>query len=106
VAKLGSGVTGFRIGERVMGRCTAPSPNTPSWTRARRSSCRTICPGRRRDPSARFHGGARHAVAQGRLKAGEWLLVTGISAGVGVAALQTGKALGAKVIGTSGSPRS
>jgi NADPH:quinone reductase-like Zn-dependent oxidoreductase len=42
-------------------------------------------------------------VAQGRLKAGEWLLVTGISAGVGVAALQTGKALGAKVIGTSGS---
>src|SRR5882724_155525 len=42
-------------------------------------------------------------VAQGNLKAGEWLLVTGISAGVGVAALQTGKALGAKVIGTSGS---
>jgi NADPH:quinone reductase-like Zn-dependent oxidoreductase len=42
-------------------------------------------------------------VAQGRLKAGEWLLVTGISSGVGVAALQTAKALGAKVIGTSGS---
>src|SRR5882762_3481056 len=42
-------------------------------------------------------------VAQGRLKAGEWLLVAGVSSGVGVAALQTGKALGAKVIGTSGS---
>src|SRR5882672_9697691 len=42
-------------------------------------------------------------VAQGNLKAGEWLLVTGVSSGVGVAALQTGKALGAKVIGTSGS---
>jgi len=42
-------------------------------------------------------------IAQGRLKAGEWLLVTGISSGVGVAALQTAKALGAKVIGTSGS---
>jgi NADPH:quinone reductase-like Zn-dependent oxidoreductase len=40
---------------------------------------------------------------QGRLKAGEWLLVTGISSGVGVAALQAAKALGAKVIGTSGS---
>jgi NADPH:quinone reductase-like Zn-dependent oxidoreductase len=42
-------------------------------------------------------------VPQGDLKAGEWLLVTGVSSGVGVAALQAGKALGAKVIGTSGS---
>ena len=42
-------------------------------------------------------------VGQGGLKAGEWLLVTGISSGVGVAALQAAKALGAKVIGTSGS---
>jgi NADPH:quinone reductase-like Zn-dependent oxidoreductase len=44
-------------------------------------------------------------VEQGRLKAGEWLLVTGISSGVGVAALQAAHALGAKVIGTSGSSR-
>ncbi|HEX6266824.1 MAG TPA: zinc-binding dehydrogenase [Burkholderiales bacterium] len=43
-------------------------------------------------------------VAQGNLKAGEWLLVTGISSGVGVAALQAAKAIGARVIGTSGSP--
>jgi NADPH:quinone reductase-like Zn-dependent oxidoreductase len=42
-------------------------------------------------------------VQQGELKSGEWLLVTGVSAGVGVAALQAAKALGAKVIGTSGS---
>ncbi len=42
-------------------------------------------------------------VAQGNLKAGEWLLVTGVSSGVGVAALQAAKALGANVIGTSGS---
>jgi NADPH:quinone reductase-like Zn-dependent oxidoreductase len=42
-------------------------------------------------------------VQQGGLKAGEWLLVTGVSSGVGVAALQAAKALGAKVIGTSGS---
>src|SRR5688572_23753979 len=42
-------------------------------------------------------------VQQGNLKKGEWLLVTGVSAGVGVAALLAGKALGAKVIGTSGS---
>ena len=42
-------------------------------------------------------------VAQGQLKALEWLLVTGVSSGVGVAALQAAKALGASVIGTSGS---
>jgi NADPH:quinone reductase-like Zn-dependent oxidoreductase len=42
-------------------------------------------------------------IAQGRLAAGEWLLVTGVASGVGVAALQVGKLLGAKVIGTSGS---
>ena len=42
-------------------------------------------------------------VVQGRLQAGEWLLVTGVSSGVGVASLQAAKAMGAKVIGTSGS---
>ncbi|MGH7340338.1 MAG: zinc-binding dehydrogenase, partial [Candidatus Rokuibacteriota bacterium] len=39
----------------------------------------------------------------GHLAAGQWLLVTAVSSGVGVAALQTAKALGARVIGTSGS---
>ena len=42
-------------------------------------------------------------VAQGGLQPGECLLVTGVSSGVGVAALQAAKAIGAKVIGTSGS---
>lgn len=42
-------------------------------------------------------------VQQGRLQPNEWLLVTGVSAGVGVAALLAAKAIGAKVIGTSGS---
>src|SRR3546814_17614236 len=42
-------------------------------------------------------------VLQGRVKAGEWVLINGVSSGVGVATLQLGKALGAKVIGTSGS---
>ena len=42
-------------------------------------------------------------MAHGRLASGEWVLVTGISSGVGVAALQVAKALGAKVIDTSGS---
>jgi NADPH:quinone reductase-like Zn-dependent oxidoreductase len=42
-------------------------------------------------------------VLQGRLKAGEWLLINAVSSGVGVASLQLGKVLGAKVVGTSGS---
>jgi NADPH:quinone reductase-like Zn-dependent oxidoreductase len=42
-------------------------------------------------------------VLQGGLQPQGWLLVTGVSAGVGVAALQIAKALGARVIGTSGS---
>lgn len=104
VAKLGAGVTGFRAGERVMGRCSGAFaeyaimdsreavvvPENLSWEEA---ACIPLV----------FCVVHDMLVAQGKLEAGEWLLVTGISAGVGVAALQTGKALGAKVIGTSGS---
>jgi NADPH2:quinone reductase len=104
VAKPGAGVSGFRTGERVMGRCAGsfaeyslmdareavPVPANLSWEEAGSV------------PLA-FMVVHDMLFAQGKLKAGEWLLVTGISAGVGVAALQTGKALGAKVIGTSGS---
>ena len=104
VAKLGAGVTGFKTGERVMGRCTGAfaeyalmdareaiaMPANLSWEEAGSI------------PLA-FMVVHDMLIAQGRLKSGEWLLVTGISAGVGVAALQTAKALGAKVIGTSGS---
>jgi NADPH2:quinone reductase len=38
-----------------------------------------------------------------RLKAGEWLLVQGGSSGIGVTAIQLGKAMGARVIVTAGS---
>ncbi len=43
-------------------------------------------------------------VLQGQLPKGGWALVTGASSGVSVAAMQIAKALGGKVIGTSGSP--
>ena len=42
-------------------------------------------------------------VMQGRLNRNEWLLINGVSSGVGVDSLQLGKTLGARVIGTSGS---
>ena len=40
---------------------------------------------------------------RGRLAAGEWLLVQGGTSGIGVAAIQLGKAFGARVIATAGS---
>jgi NADPH:quinone reductase-like Zn-dependent oxidoreductase len=104
VAKLGEGVTAFKTGDRVMGRCSGAFaeyslidarealavPKNLSWEEA---ACVSLV----------FMVVHDMLIAQGKLKTGEWLLVTGISAGVGVAALQTAKALGARVIGTSGS---
>lgn len=104
IAKLGPGVSGPKAGDRVMGRCAGAFaeyalmdareamavPKNLSWEEAA-SLPLVFCV---------VHD---MLIAQGKLQAGEWLLVTGISSGVGVAALQTAKALGAKVIGTSGS---
>jgi len=104
IAKLGAGVTGLKPGDRVMGRCpgafaeyalmdareAVAVPARLSWEEAA-------------SVPLTFMVVHDMLVAQGKLKAGEWLLVTGISSGVGVAALQTAKALGANVIGTSGS---
>jgi NADPH2:quinone reductase len=50
------------------------------------------------------YGTSYHALVQrGRLQAGETLVVHGASGGVGTAAVEIGKVLGAKVIATSGS---
>src|SRR3989454_3050137 len=95
-----------RTGERVMGRCPGafaeyalmdareaiPIPKTLSWDEAAAIPLTFMV----------VHD---MLVAQGQLKAGEWLLVTGVSPGVGVAALQAAKALGAKESGTSGSDK-
>jgi len=104
IARLGAGVAGLKPGDRVMGRCggafaeyalmdareAIAVPARLSWEEAASIPLTFMV----------VHD---MLIAQGRLVAGEWLLVTGISSGVGVAALQTAKALGAKVIGTSGS---
>lgn len=105
VVALGEGVGGFQVGQRVMGRCAGafaefavmdsreamPVPATLPMTAAAAVPLTFLV----------VHD---MLVLQGHLKAGEWLLVTGVSSGVGVAALQAAKALGARVIGTSGSP--
>jgi NADPH2:quinone reductase len=104
IVTLGAGVTGWKAGDRVMFRCggafaeyalvdareTIAAPQGLSWEEAAAVPLTFLV----------VHD---MLFAQGRLRAGEWLLVTGVSSGVGCAALQTAKALGAKVIGTSGS---
>lgn len=105
VVKTGPDVTGISAGSRVMGRVNGayaeyalmdareaiPVPVSMSWEDAAATPIT-------------FSVVYDMLVEQGRLAAGEWLLVPGVTSGVGVAALQAGKALGAKVIGTSRSP--
>ena len=104
VVKVGDGVTGVAAGTRMMGRCgggfaeyalmdareAMRVPGPLSWEEAAATPLTFLVV-------------YDMLVAQGRLAAGHWLLVTAVSSGVGVAALQTGKTLGARVIGTSGS---
>ena len=104
VVKVGDGVSGVAVGARMMGRCgggfaelalmdareAMRVPERLTWEEAAGAPLTFIVV-------------YDMLVAQGHLAAGQWLLVTGVSSGVGVAALQTAKALGARVIGTSGS---
>ena len=104
VVKLGPGGSSFKPGDRVMGRCpgafseyalmdlreTMAMPANLSWEEAA-------------SVPLTFLVVYDMLVLQGRLAADEWLLINGVSSGVGVAALQAATALGARVIGTSGS---
>ncbi|HVJ28875.1 MAG TPA: zinc-binding dehydrogenase [Gammaproteobacteria bacterium] len=102
--EIAAGNAAFAVGERVMGRCVGGFaeyalmdareamrvPPRLSWEQAAAI------------PLA-FMVTHDMLVAHGRVAPGEWLLVTAVSSGVGVASLQVAKALGANVIGTSGS---
>lgn len=105
VVAVGAGGDAFQVGQRVMGRCkhafadyalidardAIPVPDALSWAQAAAIPITAMVV-------------YDMLIGQGRLAAHEWLLITGIASGVGVAALQLAKMLGAKVIGTSGSP--
>jgi NADPH:quinone reductase-like Zn-dependent oxidoreductase len=108
VHAVGEGVTFVKAGDRVMGRVIGrdrgafaeyammeagevmPAPAHLSWEQAAAIPVSFLVM-----YDALF--------PYGRLKRGEWLLITGVSSATGVVALQTGKFVGAHVIGTSGS---
>lgn len=104
ITALGAGVTTLSIGDKVMGRCPGafseyalmdsrevlPVPQSLSMQEA------AAIP-------LTFLVAYDLLVSQGHLQTGQVLLINGVSSGVGVAALQMAKVLGAKVIGTSGS---
>lgn len=104
VVACGAEVAGFKPGDKVFGRCpgafaelalmdareASPKPAALTWEEA--ASIPLV-----------FLVVYDMLVLQGRLKPDEWVLIAGVSSGVGVAALQLAKALGAKVIGSSGS---
>src|SRR5258706_11243093 len=105
VVKVGEGVKDFKPGDRVMGR----SSHAFSEFAMFRASDAMHAPAKLSWEEAAGAGIAYLTAYDmlwpgGELKKDEWLLVTGASAGVGVASVQLGKLIGAKVIGTSGSP--
>ena len=104
IIKLGAGVTGLEVGQRVMGRC-AGSFAEYALMDAREAIAMPADLSWEEGAAIPLTFLVVHDMlfVQGKLKAGEWMLVTGVTSGVGVASLQAAKALGAKVIGTSGS---
>jgi NADPH:quinone reductase-like Zn-dependent oxidoreductase len=104
IVKLGAGVTGLAIGQRVMGRCPgAFSEYALMDVREAIAMPANLSYEEAAAIPLTFLVVHDMLVTQGKLASGEWVLVTGVSSGVGVASLQAAKALGARVIGTSGS---
>jgi NADPH:quinone reductase len=105
VKEVGAGVTGFRAGDRVMAFTTYGAFAEEVKTEA----TRLLPLPAKMDfvTGAAFvltYGTSDHALRdRGALKAGETLLVLGAAGGVGLAAIEIGKALGARVIACASS---
>lgn len=101
VSNLGEGCENFSIGDRVIGL----SNNFGAYAEKIAIDTHSIisAPEGMSDRDAATiqlaHGTAHHALKQrGRLQAGETLVVLGAAGGTGMAAVQIGKAMGARVI--------
>ena len=113
VVKVGSAVKGFKAGDAVMGRPMGGFSEMATWKAAEsilkpaeltweEAAGASLAYWVAYDMVVRSASGAANDDA-GVVGAGDWILVTGVSSGVGVASMQIAKARGARVIGTSGS---
>ena len=105
VTAVGAGVTQFKTGDRVFGRIRGAFSEYaagPAHQLMPLPSCLSFEQGAA-VPVAFLTGYEMLYAPYGNLKAGETLLITGASAGVGAACIQMAKVIGAKTIGTSGS---
>ena len=104
VTETGAGVTSVQVGDRVM-----TSHSTGAFVEQAvlgESSVTSIPENMSFDAAAAFRSNystAYYALQRGYLKAGEVLLVHGAAGGVGLAAVEIGKMLGATVIATASS---
>jgi len=103
VVAVGAGVQGLTAGERVMGQVGAGA--YAEWAVMHQHRLVRVPAAMPDDEAAGFYipyGTALCALRErGRLAPGETLLVLGAAGAVGLAAVQVGKALGARVIGVS-----
>ena len=106
VSAVGEGVINTRVGDRVIA-----STGWGAFVEKVTAQAKKVIPipdGVGFDTAAAFiltYGTSYHAlVDRGTLKAGETLLVLGAAGGVGLAAIEIGKALGARVIAAASTP--
>jgi NADPH2:quinone reductase len=105
VRALGEGVRGLKVGDSVIGFTQTGAFAQQALAPA--AALMPMPPGMDFDTAAAItltYGTSHHAVVdRGQLKAGETMLVLGAAGGVGLAAIEIGKALGARVIAAASS---
>ena len=105
VQALGAGVTHLKVGQSVA--CLSGTGGFATHTLAPAERCMPLPPGFSFVDAAAFimtYATSHHALAdRAQLKAGETVLVLGAAGGVGTAAIQIAKAMGAKVIAAASS---
>lgn len=106
VTEVGSAVVGFSVGDRVLSRCGlggfAEEAVAPAATTYRIPERMTFEAGAAL-PTV-YPTSYAALVWRAPIKRGETLLIHAAAGGVGLSAVQIGKALGARVIATAGSP--
>ena len=105
VQAVGEGVTSLKVGQHVA--CLSGTGGFGTHTLAPAALCLPLPPGFPFVDAAAFimtYATGHHAlVDRGQLKAGETVLVLGAAGGVGTAAIQIAKSMGAKVIAATSS---